>query len=252
MKEKTVVRPEAHTLEAEYEKHIKWDEILGRPHDHKTVIPTPRSSQVSGEVRNAKKVIRIVLFLIVLFTVLTVAMAILFEEYGNDIGASLFGSPNPLENMEVTAGAIEEIHTAGDFEYTVYGAYRLVSSQEAADYFEVEIPSESKLAIVALDMAYSGDNELEYDERTMPYVYDGKDYRESADPSALAPVLEAFGVEDLMISGYDVYMQGSAASGYLAYLVDEDADMITVCCECKSGDTLGEIYEVSVPLQEVE
>lgn len=275
IKDKTIVRPEAHTIEAEYERHIKWDEMLGRPHDHKTTTEGRKTTTegkktttegkktttegkkvtaagsnipVTGEVRGVGKMVGIVVAAAVIVLILASALPYVMDKI-----IPLFGeSVRPTEGMEIVAGSCGEEHTAGDYTYVVSDAYALVSSEEAKTRYDVDIPDDSKLVIVSMDILYSGEGDVDYGKRTMPYVNDGTAYREYIGTDQVDPVLQDFGVYDMMISGYDIYVSGERAWGFIPYLVDADADMITVCCECRSGDSLKEIYEVSLPVQKAE
>lgn len=253
---------------AEYKRHEDLDRLLGRDHyDHHDTKEDPHIAQMKQAVETQKKdwnsQIRpeimkeqkkanksksayssfvVIMVLVIIFSVLVICYVEPFQEYLSD---HISGT-----DVNIVQGSVNEVIESGDYSYCVYDAYILSDPVRAYEYDGTELPEGTKLVAVGMAIEYTGEQVDDLDDRYLPYVYDGDRYTEPASYSKYSGIARQYGIDDHTVDGYNVYTYEGAHEGYVYYLVDEDADMITVCLEGRSGGYLKEIYEVTVSLQD--
>ena len=135
----------------------------------------------------------------------------------------------------------------GDYMYNVGDAVIVADALQ-----DKRLPKGTKLAAIYLMMVYTGEHD-EYENRFMPYVYDGKKYVEAAEQFELSEIAREYGLPGENLDSYDVYVASQRAyEGYVLYLIDQECEEIVLNLECREQTFLKRIYEVPLIPYECE
>lgn len=262
--EKTVVKPQRGTVEAQYEKHLNRDKMAGKAHEnaHKVSKADPHETQMKRDVERYPKSFqdagadqrrkpsvsagnekagRRKPGCGGSLAVILIAVCILAETGMSFIPKLIDRIESALE-ISKTVGQYELLHE-GMSTYDVYEVYTLGNTSSIASRFGLQMENGRELLAVSMTAGYTGDALSENDMR-LPYIIADDEKIEPYEINEIYDVAAGFGIEGELLDFRTIFAEGGEYTGYIFFAVPTESERLDVLVTCYDDMGHKSLYSV--------